>query len=351
MSAARSAARTSNRASPSAASQRLARKLRLRFVSVADLTIIRRQRGSKFYYVRRDGKPVRNKLLTRRLDRLAVPPAYVEAGYCADAGGHLQAVWRDAAGRLQYRYHDEWAKVRDAGKLRRLARLAKALPKIRRALLRRLAEGRPSRQFALAAAVELVAASGIRAGRESYARISGTRGAATLLKSNVRVKGQTIALSFPAKGGKALKKEFKSPRLADAIRTLRTVSGPRLFQYRNRNGTGAIRARDVNEFLRDVSGMDISLKDLRTLSASNAALKALSNVAPAESQSRRKKQIVGAMRAAAEELGNTPAMCRKSYVPASLVAAFEDGRLHRRANSGRAGSGKLLADLAAAQKA
>jgi DNA topoisomerase-1 len=351
MSASRSATRTSSRTHSSAASLRLARKLGLRFVNVADLTIVRKRRGVTFGYVRQDGKPVRDKLLTRRLDRLAVPPAYVEASYCADARGHLQAVWRDAAGRLQYRYHAEWTKVRDAGKLRRLARLAKALPKIRRALSRHLAEGRPTREFALAAAVEMVAASGIRAGRESYARLNGTRGAATLLKSNVRVKGQTVALSFRAKGGKALRKEFKSPRLADAIKTLRTVSGPRLFQYRNGRGTSTVRAREVNEFLRDLSGMDISLKDLRTLAASNTALKALSHVEPAESQSRRKKQIVGAMRAAAEELGNTPAMCRKSYVPASLVSAFEDGRLHRRANSGQAGSAKLLVELTAAQKA
>ena len=351
MRANRSPARTSNRAGPSAASQRLARKLGLRFVRVTDLTIVRRQRGSNFYYVKGDGTPVRDKLLARRLDRLAVPPAYVDASYCADARGHLQAVWRDAAGRLQYRYHPEWTKVRDAGKLRRLARLAKALPKIRRALSRHLAEGRPSREFALAATVEMVAASGIRAGRESYARLNGTRGAATLLKSNVRVHGQTIALSFRAKGGKALRKEFRSPRLAGAIKTLRTVSGPRLFQYRNGRGTSMVRAREVNEFLRDLSGMDISLKDLRMLTASNTALKALSQAEPAESQSRRKKQIVGAMRAAAEELGNTPAMCRKSYVPAALVSAFEDGRLHRRRNSGGTGSAKLLAELVAAQKA
>src|SRR5215212_11514215 len=225
MSASRSGIRVSNRLSPSAAKGQLARKLGLRIVGVSELTIIRQRRGSGFCYVRPDGKLVCDKLLTRRLDRLAVPPAYVDASYCADARGHLQAVWRDAAGRLQYRYHSKWTRIRDAGKLQRLARLAKALPKIRRALSRRLAEKRPSREFALAAAVELVAASGIRAGRESYARLNGTRGAATLLKSNVRVKGQTVALSFRAKGGKAVRKEFKSPRLASAIETLRTVPG------------------------------------------------------------------------------------------------------------------------------
>jgi DNA topoisomerase-1 len=280
-----------------------------------------------------------------------VPPAYVEASYCADPRGHLQAVWQDAAGRQQYRYHPEWTKVRDAGKLQRLGRLAKALPKIQRALARRLAEGKPSREFALAAAIDLVAKSGIRAGRESYLRLNGTRGAATLLKSNVRINGRTVALSFRAKGGKAMKKEFDSPRLVSAIKTLRKVAGPRLFQYRNGDGTKAVRARDINRFLRDLSGTDVSLKDLRTLTASNTALKALSNVEPAASRSRRNKQIGNAMRAAADKLGNTPAMCRKSYVPATLVSAFEDGRLRRRRNPSGASGVTLLAKLAAAQPA
>jgi len=350
MSASRSASNASNPAEPSAASQRLAKKLGLRFVRADELTIVRRRHGLGFGYAGRNGRRISNKLVTRRLDRLAVPPAYVEAHYCTDPRGHLQAVWRDAAGRLQYRYHNEWAKVREAGKLERLAHLAKALPKIRKALTRHLAAREPSREFALAAAVELVASSGIRAGRESYARLNGTRGAATLLKSNVRVKGQTVALSFRGKGGKALRKEIRSPRLASAIATLRKLSGPRLFQYRNGSGTGTVRARDINAFLRELSGMDVSLKDLRTLAASNVALETLSRVEPAESKSRRKKQIVEAMSAAAEQLGNTPAICRKSYVPETLVEAFEEGRLHRGAKGGRAAGQKVLVELAAAQK-
>jgi DNA topoisomerase-1 len=350
MLAKRSGSKATSPAEPSAATKRLARKLRLRFVGVDELIIVRRQRRSGFYYVDGKGRRVRNNLTARRLDRLAVPPAYVEAHYSPNPRGHLQAVWRDAAGRLQYRYHSEWTRVREAGKARRLADLAKALPKIRRALSRQLAMRQPSREFALAAAVELVVTSGIRAGRESYARINGTRGAATLLKSNVRVKGETIALSFRGKGGKALKKEIESPRLATAITTLRKISGPRLFQYHNGGGTGTVRARDINQFLRDLSGMDVSLKDLRTLAASKTALETLSRERPAKSKNRRKKQIVEAMTTAAEQLGNTPAMCRKSYVPEALVTAFEEGRLHQKARPDRGGGSKLLAEIAAAQK-
>jgi DNA topoisomerase-1 len=332
------------------ANERLARKLGLRLVQVGDLTIIRKRRAQSFYYVDRNGRRIRNRLIARRLDQLAVPPAYVEAHYCADARGHLQAVWRDAAGRLQYRYHSDWTRVREAGKAKRLAELAKALPKIRRALNRQLASRQPSREFALSAALELVATSGIRAGRESYARLNGTRGAATLLKSNVRVKGETISLSFKAKGGKAMNKEIQSPRLVAAIKTLRRISGPRLFQYRNGHGTGTVRARDINQFFRDLSGMDVSLKDLRTLAASKAALETLSRERPAASKTRRKKQIVAAMNMAAEQLGNTPAICRKSYVPEALVTAFEKGQLHQEARSGGAGGSTLLAEIVAAQK-
>jgi DNA topoisomerase-1 len=332
---------------PSAVSKRQAHKLGLRLVAVGELTIARRKQRSNFYYVDRNGRRINDKLLMRRLDRLAVPPAYVKAFYCPDPRGHLQAVWRDAAGRLQYRYHEEWTTIREARKLRRLRQLAEALPKIRRALAHRLRANEPSREFALAVAVELVAASGIRAGRESYARINGTRGAATLLKNNVRVKGQSIALSFRAKGGKILKKEIRSCRLATAIRALQKIPGSRLFQYRNRSGVSAIRARDVNQFLRDVSGLEISLKDLRTLTASNAALEAFRQIEPADNEGRRKKQIVEAITVAAEELGNTPAICRKSYIPAPLVAAFEKGRLHRAIKSGPTKGRKLLAQLAA----
>jgi DNA topoisomerase-1 len=176
--------------------------------------------------------------------------------YCPDPQGHLQAIWRDAAGRLQYRYHSDWEEVRAHRRLRRHARLTKALPRIRRAVARCLAFGKPDRNLALAAVVELVAVSGIRAGRESYVRSNGTRGAATLLKSNVASHGENITLSFRAKGGKAMRKELRSRRLARALGVLRGVPGRRMFQYRNGDGQAKpVRAREVNEFLRELAGV------------------------------------------------------------------------------------------------
>jgi len=326
------------------ASERLARRLGLRLVTPEELTIVRRRHGRGFAYALADGSAVRDRALVRRLDRLAVPPAYVDACYCADARAHLQATWRDAAGRLQYRYHADWEQVREDRRLRRLARLAATLPRIRRAVTRELAQREPTRAFALAAVVELVAVSGIRAGRESYARASGTRGAATLLKSNVTVSNGRVMLAFRAKGGKAVRKELRAPRLAAAIKVLRTLPGRRLFQYRNGGGeVRPVRARDVNEFLRDTAGLAISLKDFRTLTASAAVIDLLARTEPASSARGRKKQVLAAVRSAADKLDNTPAICRRSYIPNPVVAAFENGSLQRmRARASRPPGGERL---------
>jgi DNA topoisomerase-1 len=327
------------------ASEKLAKRLGLRLTCAADLTIARRANARGFVYSYQDGRTVRDRALVSRLNRLAVPPAYAEALYCPDAQGHLQAIWRDAAGRLQYRYHSDWDEVRAQRRLRHLARLTKALPRIRRTLARCLAAPTPNRKLALAAVVELAAVSGIRAGRESYARINGTRGAATLLKSNVAFSGERITLSFRAKGGKPMRKDVRSRRLATALARLRRLPGHRMFQYRNGDGEiKSVRAREVNAFLRDLAGVAISLKDLRTLTASAAAVYALTRTVPAKSAARRKRQVRAVMQRVAEELGNTPAICRRSYVPAPLVSAFESGKLR---GAGRLSSERVLAGLLA----
>jgi DNA topoisomerase-1 len=304
------------------------RRLKLRHVSRDKLTIARRRADEGYTYHAADGTQITDPAILKRFASLAVPPAYEEVFFCPDEQAHLQAVGRDAAGRLQYRYHPDWEKVREAGKAGRLAALASVLPKIRRAVAQHLSGSEPTRNFALAATIELVAGSAIRPGSEEYAKKHGTRGATTLLKSNVRVSGDMITLVFRAKGGKDVRKEFSSPRLAAAIPVLRTISGPRLFQFRDENG--AIRnvtAREVNLFLREIAGGGVSLKDFRTLCASAAVLDNLARMVPADSARKRRKQVLEAVKAAAEELANTPAVCRRSYVHETVVTAFEKGVL------------------------
>ncbi|MBB5045424.1 DNA topoisomerase-1 [Rhodopseudomonas rhenobacensis] len=295
-----------------------------------ELTIRRIKRGKGYAFIRADGTKVRHSGTIKRLNAMAMPPAYVEVRYAADPTSHLQAVGRDAAGRLQYRYHSDWEKVRETRKAHRLATLVGALPKIRRAVSQQLAGSEPTRDFALATVIELIARTAIRPGNESYARLNGTRGATTLLKSNVAIDDDCVVLSFKAKGGKAVRKECDASKLVRALGILRTLPGKRMFQYRDDAGTiRLVSTAQVNGFLREIAGIKISLKDFRTLMASAVVLESLSRITPATSQRGRRKQVLEAVRAAADELSNTPAICRKSYVHDTIVTAFEDGILER----------------------
>ena len=312
------------------AERTLARRFGLRRIAVEALTIRRVRSGRGFAYFDADGSCIRDRRVRRRLAKLAVPPAYREVLYARDPSAHLQAVGRDEAGRLQYRYHPDWEKIRERRKAQRLLRLIDTLPRIRRAVTQHLAGGETGREFALAAAVELVGASAIRAGSEAYARERGTRGAATLLKSNVNVTGETVVLSFRGKGGKRIAKDLRAPRLAAAMTALATLPGRRLFQYRDAEGeVRHIRARDINAFLRSIAGAHISLKDFRTLCATARVLDRLARVTPAQSKHQRKRQVLDAIREAADDLVNTPTVCRKSYVHETVLDAFESGALKK----------------------
>ncbi|WP_315743593.1 MULTISPECIES: DNA topoisomerase IB [unclassified Bradyrhizobium] len=295
-----------------------------------ELTIRRVKRGKGYSFVRANGTTVRDSSTIRRLHAMAVPPAYREVRYSPDPNSHLQAVGIDAAGRLQYRYHADWEKVREHRKAHRLAKLVGALPKIRRAVTKHLAGDEPTREFALASVIELIARTAIRPGNESYAKLNGTRGATTLLKSNVLLEDDSVVLTFKAKGGKAVRKECDAAKLVRAIGVMRQLPGRRMFQYRDAQGVvRAVSTTQVNAFLREIAGIKISLKDFRTLMASAVALETLSRITPAASARGRKRQVLDAVRAAADELANTPAICRKSYVHDTIVTAFEDGILER----------------------
>ncbi len=289
----------------------LAKELGLKLGDQNQLTIRRIKRGKNYSFVRANGTAIRHTGTIKRLHSMAVPPAYAEVRYAADPTSHLQAVGRDAAGRLQYRYHSDWEKVREHRKAHRLARLVAALPKIRRNVSLHLKGDAPTREFALSAVIELIARTAIRPGNESYARLNGTRGATTLLKSNVVLEDDSVVLTFKAKGGKAVRKECDAAKLVRAIGILRGVPGKRMFQYRDNSGNvRAVSTTQVNAFLREIAGIKISLKDFRTARG-------------------RRKQVLEAVRAAADELSNTPAICRKSYVHDTIVTAFEDGILER----------------------
>jgi DNA topoisomerase-1 len=310
---------------------RLMREQGLKRVTQAALKLQRQRRGRGFRFVDADGTAIRNAEMLCRLKSLAMPPAYINVRYAIDPRAHLQAVGEDAAGRLQYRYHPEWLAIRETVKAGRLRDLARSLPRIRRTVARTLTGDARDARYAAAAAVQLVMKAAIRAGNDAYARERGTRGATTLLKSNVEIDGAMVRLRFRAKGAKTVTREVKDRRLAGALGVLLSLPGRRLFQYRGEDETiRRLRAHEVNAFLREVSGRAVSLKDFRTLLASASVMDSLAALAPQPTKRLQKAALRDAIVAASETLANTPTVCRKSYVHDSVIAAYEEGRLPRR---------------------
>ncbi|MBZ9938872.1 DNA topoisomerase IB [Mesorhizobium sp. BR1-1-16] len=303
------------------------------------LDIERRRRGSGFAYFSAKGTQIRDPQTLARIRSLAIPPAYTDVRIASQPTAHLQAIGRDVAGRLQYRYHPDWDVEREARKAERLAEIIKVLPRIRAAVRRDVASPALSRRKALAAAVAIIDETHIRVGGEIYLESNGAHGAATLLKRQVRLSTSGMTLCFRGKGGNIIRCAVIDRQLARAIRRIATLPGRRLLQYRDDNGAvKTIRSDDINAYLKRISGRDISAKDFRMLAASAAATEQLASLAPARSERMRRRQVAEVMRLIAAELANTPAVVRKSYVHAMVVKAFEDGVLPsilRRTRAGR----------------
>ena len=262
---------------------------------------------------------------------MAVPPAYDEVRYAPDPNSHLQAVGRDAAGRLQYRYHSDWEKVREQRKAHRLARLVAALPKIRRNVSAHLSGDEPTREFALSAVIELIARTAIRPGNESYARLNGTRGATTLLKSNVVVEDDNRGADLQGQGrqGRAqgMRRRQAGARHRHPARRAGQAHVPVPRQFRQR-------PRRLHHLGQCVPARDRRHQDFAEGFPHPDGLRRGAGIAVADFTGRKApaaaaSRCLEAVRAAADELSNTPAICRKSYVHDTIVTAFEDGILER----------------------
>ena len=292
------------------------------------LTIRRRRRGRGFEYRHETGGKVTRPATLKRLRSLAIPPAYAEVRIAAHADHHIQAVGRDAAGRLQYIYHPQWEELREEKKSSRLAALCRALPRIRRRLRRLLDRANLDREKAMAAVLCLLDSTHIRIGCENYVHSGRSRGAATLLKRNVRCEGQQVTLTFRGKGGKDIECSLRLPELVAVLGQLREVPGPRLFQYVDAKGQRRqIRSHEVNAFLRAVADCPVSAKDFRTLAATVAAAEKLFKMGPAHSKTDERQQVSTVMREVAQILANTPAVTRKSYVHPRVLEAHAEGEL------------------------
>ena len=291
-----------------------------------------------FRYVGPNGRVIRDVATLRRIRALAVPPAWTDVWICTDPRGHLQATGRDARGRKQYRYHPGWRECRDSTKYDRLPAFAAALPLIRRRTTADLALPGLPRNKVLAAVVQLLEKSLIRVGNEEYKRQNGSFGLTTLQDRHVAVRGATLRFQFRGKSGKWHRIDVNDRRLARIVKACRDLPGQDLFQYLDEEGHQQdVTSGDVNAYLREITGEDFTAKDFRTWSGTVLAATALRGMAPVDSRTRARKNVLQAVEAVAGLLGNTRSVCRKSYIHPAVIDAYIDGSMAatrgRRANA------------------
>ena len=305
-----------------------ARAAGLRYSSDARPGITRHRVGKGFSYRRPDGDRIKDRTVLRRIRSLAIPPAWTDVWICTDPAGHLQATGRDARGRKQYRYHPAWTRGRDDLKFERLLDVARVLPRIRERCDADLARPGLSREKVLAAVVRLLELTLIRVGNEEYARLNRSFGLTTLKRRHARVEGSAIRFRFAGKSGKRHEVGLRDRRLAAIVRRCQDLPGQELFAYIGDDGVPHdISSDDVNEYLREISGIDMTAKDFRTWAGTVLAYRALRALAPVESGRAAKKNVVEAVRLTADQLGNTPAVARRSYVHPAILDAYLEGTI------------------------
>jgi DNA topoisomerase I len=290
--------------------------------------ITRLRHGRGFRYVHPNGQQVRDDATLTRIRSLAIPPAWVDVWICPIEEGHLQAVGVDAAGRKQYLYHEAWRARRDRQKFDRVLRLAHRLPAMRRVCDRDIRARGLTRERALAGALRLLDLGFFRVGSEAYTEENGSFGLATLRRSHAKVSGNEVRFDFAAKGGQRRIQAIEDPELAKLTKALlaRHGGGKELLAYRDGRTWRDIRSEDINAYLKDLAEEEVSAKDFRTWHATvlTAALLAAEERG-LTSVTSRKRVVSGVVKEVAEALGNTPAVCRASYIDPRIVDRFLDG--------------------------
>ncbi|HEY7091340.1 MAG TPA: hypothetical protein VH518_24805 [Tepidisphaeraceae bacterium] len=291
--------------------------------------IHRRRRGDGFTYIRPSGARVRDPHTLGRIKSLVIPPAWEDVWICQDPRGHIQAVGRDARGRKQYRYHPKWRQIRDDSKYHKLLAFAHVLPRVCRRVRRDLGRQGLPREKVLAAVIAVMEKTLIRIGNEEYANHNDSYGLTTLHDEHARINGSKVTFEFRGKGGKEHEIDLEDSRLAHIIRRCRDLPGEELFQYLNDRGEVChVHSTDVNEYLRRTSGgQDFTAKDFRTWAGTVLAFRALRRMQTAETKSAARKNILQAIDRVAQRLGNTRAVCRRSYIHPAIIQCYLDHSL------------------------
>ena len=308
------------------AARQAARDARLRYISDDERGYTRRRHGRGFTYRDWTGRPVRDAALKRRFAALVIPPAWTEVWICRYADGHIQATGRDQAGRKQYLYHPRWREARDREKFDRMIEFGRVLPRIRKQVDADLEQDGLPRAKVLAAVVRLLETTLARIGNPEYARRNDSYGLTTLRKKHVdRNGGDALALDFEGKSGKAWRVEVNDPRVVEVIEDCLETPGYELFKYLDDEGVRRdVTSDDVNAYLREAAGAEVTAKDFRTWAATVLAAAALSEAEVAATREGERPAAGRGGEQVAEQLGNTPAICRQAYIhPEILDVASE----------------------------
>lgn len=300
-----------------------ARDAGLVYTSDAEPGIRRIAQGKRFGYIGPDGKRVRDDVVLTRIRSLAIPPAWKHVWITTHPRGHLQATGRDARGRKQHRYHPRWREVRDADKFERMATFARVLPRIRRRVALDLKRDGLPQEKVVATIVRLLESTYARIGNEEYAQENGSFGLTTLRNRHVEVKGSSVRFLFKGKSGREVSLAVTDRRVAAVIKRCEELPGQMLFQYVDAEGERrAVTSDDVNRYLREASGEDITAKDFRTWAGSALAAKALRALGGFESETEGRRKVIEAIDKVAHRLGHTRAVCRRSYVHPDVIALY-----------------------------
>ncbi|HEX4984609.1 MAG TPA: DNA topoisomerase IB [Burkholderiales bacterium] len=288
--------------------------------------ITRKRAGKGWAFYRPDGQRIGDAAERRRINALVIPPAWTDVWISPDPKGHIQATARDARGRKQYRYHARYREERDQSKFRHMLDLSEVLPSIRERAERDLRAPELSRRQILATVVQLLDKTLIRVGNDEYARENRSYGLTTLRMKHVAVDGWKLSFSFRGKSGVQHAIDVTDRRIARIVQRCQDLPGQELFQYLDAGGRRqTVTSDDVNGYLREISGRDITAKDFRTWGGTMLAGIELRAMGSAPTQREAKRNVVRAIDAVAERLGNTRTVCRKYYVHPALLHAYMQG--------------------------
>ena len=310
--------------------EEIARAAGLRYTTDATPGIRRERESDAFRYTNPHGELISDERILNRIRALGIPPAWRDVWISTAPRGHLQATGYDAKGRKQYRYHPQWRAIRDETKYARMLAFGGALPTIRQRVAQDMALPGMPRDKVLAAVVELLDTTAIRIGNEEYARENESYGLTTLLNDHVEARGATLRFAFRGKSGKQHTVSVHDRRLARVIRRSQELPGEELFEYVGNDGEPhGISSGDVNDYLHEISGQRFTAKDFRTWAGTLCAAQSLALSEPATSTTQAKKQVTQAVKDAARHLGNTPAICRKSYIHPGVIESYLNGDFTR----------------------